>query len=214
MIDITSNIRAIVFDLDGTLYASDIFAALIQDAGRDYMSAVLGLKPDETRELMKQTRARLQEERGTVQTLSTVCVELGGNVQDLHAYFTANLRPEPYLQRDQRVIDLLGALSQQYPLSLFTNNNRALTMRIIAVLGFDGCFERIYAIDDEWKAKPNEETLTKIIDNTGSKPEEVLFVGDRYDIDLRLPEARGCPVGLVQNVDQLLKLGAALLGER
>jgi len=211
---IKENISSIVFDLDGTLYSSDIFAALIQDAGRDYMAGILGSSPEETRELMKQTRTRLQAERGTVQTLSTVCTELGGNVQDLHRYFTANLRPEAHLQRDQRVIDLLTALSEQYRLFLFTNNNRALTMRIIAVLGFEGCFQRIFAIDDQWKAKPNEETLSLILAEAAGKAEEVLFVGDRYDIDLRLPEARGCPISLVQNVDQLLKLGALLLGDR
>lgn len=33
----TESINTIVFDLDGTLYASDIFADMIQDAGRDYM---------------------------------------------------------------------------------------------------------------------------------------------------------------------------------
>lgn len=209
-----NKISAIVFDLDGTLYESDIFAALIQDSGRDYMAGVLGLSVKETGELMNRTRIRLQEELGSVQTLSAVCTDLGGNIQDLHAYFSANLRPEAYLQRDQRVIGLLKALAAHYSLILFTNNNRALTMKIIAVLGFDNCFEKIYTIDDAWNAKPNEETLTQILAGIGAGADEVLFVGDRYDVDLRLPEARGCPVCLVRSVDQLLKLGASLLGER
>lgn len=209
----TDTIRAIVFDLDGTLYSSETFAALIQDAGRDYMAGVLGLSVDATRTVMNQTRTRLQQERGTAQTLSTICTELGGNIQDLHRFFTATLRPESYLQRDQRVIELLTALADRYQLLLYTNNNRTLTMRIMAVLGFDACFARIIAIDDAWKAKPNDEALTEILAGTGGKAEEVLFVGDRYDIDLRLPEARGCPVYLSQSVDQLLKLGS-LLGVR
>jgi len=37
-------------------------------------------------------------------------------------------------------------------------------------------------------------------------PAEALFVGDRYDVDLRLPEQRGCPVYLSRSVEQLLRL--------
>jgi len=209
-----ANIRTIIFDLDGTLYTSEPFAALIQQAGCDYMAGVLGISDSEARELMVTTRRRLQDQRGTAQTLSTICTELGGNVQDLHAFFTANLRPEAYLLRDERVIACLAKLAARYELYLYTNNNRALTTRIMTILGFEPFFTRIYTIDDNWIAKPNDQAIDRLLGESGLKPEQALFVGDRYDIDLRLPEQRGCPVYLTQSTDQLLRLESALSGER
>lgn len=201
-----SSIRGIIFDLDGTLYVAPDFAATIQEAASGYLARLLGILPTQAAQLLADTRSLLREETGEVATLSAVCVRLGGNVRDLHAFFEARLRPEAYLTRDERVITLLQRLAHRMPLYLFTNNNRALTTRIIDVLGLKGLFRRIYVIDDSWRGKPDQGLLDRILVETGLMPGEALFVGDRYDVDLRLPEQRGCPVYLSQSVEQLLRL--------
>ncbi|HEY4745156.1 MAG TPA: HAD family hydrolase [Desulfuromonadaceae bacterium] len=203
-------IRDIVFDLDGTLYVSLPFAATIQEQSALYLGTVMGMGADEAQVLIDATRARLSEESGTVQTLSAVCTTLGGSVRDLHAWFEQRLRPEAHLVRDERVIDLLSRLGQRFNLYIYTNNNRALTIRILQYLGLDGAFSHIFAIDDAWRAKPDEGMLEQILAAIGHPPAEVLFVGDRYDVDLRLPEQKGCPVFLSQNVEQLLRLDTLL----
>ena len=201
-----SDIRGIVFDLDGTLYTSPGFAATIQDEAVLYMAGLKGVGTDEMRTLMADTRRRLAEENGTVQTLSAVCTELGGSVRELHAFFEERLRPEFYLVRDERVIALLEKLRQRFRLYIYTNNNRVLATRILEYLGLDNLFERVFAIDDAWRAKPDEVVLDQLFSVTGLAPAQLLFVGDRYDVDLRLPEQKGCPVFLSQYVDQLLRL--------
>lgn len=201
-----SAIRAIVFDLDGTLYVSNPFAATIQEQAAVYLGGVMGIAADEAQLLIDATRSRLSEESGTVQTLSAVCTALGGSVRDLHAWFEQRLRPEAHLVRDERVIGLLSRLGQRFDLYLYTNNNHALTIRILEYLGLDGLFSRVFAIDDAWRAKPDEGMLEQVLAAIGRQPAEVLFVGDRYDVDLRLPEQKGCPVFLSRNVEQLLRL--------
>jgi putative hydrolase of the HAD superfamily len=201
-----SSIRGIVFDLDGTLYVSEPFAATIQEAAVGYIALIKGVGGDEARLLMVATKTRLSETHGVTPTLSAVCIELGGSIRDLHTVLEAQLRPESYLVRDERVIALLERLSRRFELCVYTNNNRALTTRIIAYLGLDGFFRHIFAIDDRWLAKPDEEMMERVLDRLGLAPVEALFVGDRYDVDLRLPEQRGCPVYLSQNVEQLLRL--------
>ena len=208
----TDRIRGIIFDLDGTLYVSPDFAATIQDAAAGYIARLRGITPDQAGQLMATTRSLLTEETGAIPTLSAVCTSLGGNVRDLHTFFEACLRPEAYLIRDERVIALLERLAQHMPLYLFTNNNRVLTTRIIDHLGLNGLFRHIYAIDDTWKGKPDEGMLDRILAEAGLMPSEALFVGDRYDVDLRLPEQRGCPVYLSQSIEQLLRL-EEILGE-
>lgn len=201
-----SAIRAIVFDLDGTLYVSQAVAADIHEQAVIYLAGIRGMNRDEMRLLMDATRSRLSEESGTVQTLSAVCTALGGSVRDLHARFEACLRPETHLVRDKRVINLLSRLRERFSLYLYTNNNHVLAARILEYLGLGGMFVRIFAIDDAWRAKPDPEMLERILATIGSIPPEVLFVGDRYDVDLRLPEQTGCPIFLSRNVEQLLRL--------
>ena len=210
---LTANrIRGIIFDLDGTLYVSPDFADTIQDAAAGYVAGLRGITLGQVEQLMATTRGLLTEATGAVPTLSAVCTSLGGNVRDLHTFFEGCLRPEAYLIRDERVIALLERLAQHMPLYLFTNNNRALTTRIIDYLGLNGLFRHIYAIDDTWKGKPDEDILDRMLAETGLKPTEALFVGDRYDVDLRLPKQRGCPVYLSQSVEQLLRLEEILRG--
>jgi putative hydrolase of the HAD superfamily len=208
----SNRIRGIVFDLDGTLYVSPDFSAAIQNAATAYISRLRGITSDQACQLMANTRSLLAKESGTAPTLSAICTNLGGNVPDLHTFFEGCLIPEAYLTRNERVVTLLERLARHIPLYLFTNNNRALTTRIIDCLGLNGRFLHIYTIDDTWKAKPDEGLLDQILAETGLNPSEALFVGDRYDVDLRLPEQRGCPVYLSQSIEQLLRLEEVLRG--
>lgn len=207
-----SNIRGIVFDLDGTLYVCDVFADLVQEAAATYIAGLKGISRAEADLLMTTTRRRLSEESGSVQTISAVCMELGGSIRELHRHFENRLRPEACLVRDERVILLLKRLSERFRLYIYTNNNRAIATRIINYLGLDGMFREIFTIDDAWRPKPDEEMLSRILAETGLSPAEALFVGDRYDVDLRVPEQSGCPVYLSQSMEQLLRLEKLLAG--
>jgi len=206
MATINGTIKGIVFDLDGTLYVAPAFAAAIKEAAVGYISFLQGISCDDARQLMADTRAMLAADDSIVPTLSAVCTALGGNLRDLHAVFEATLRPEAYLVRDERTIALLERLAQRCDLYLYTNNNRALATRIVTYLGIDHCFRRIFTIDETWRAKPDGELVARVLREIGQAPAEVLFVGDRYDVDLRLPEQCGCPVYLTQSVEQLLRL--------
>lgn len=199
-------IRGIIFDLDGTLYVSERFAAEITTTAAVYVAGVRGISHGEAEQLLTKARQRLAEENGAVPTISAACVELGGTVPELHRFFQATLRPEAYLVREQRVIDLLERLAGRFCLYIYTNNNRVLTTRILDYLGLSGLFEGVFTIEDEWRGKPDEEMVVKVLQTVGLQPTEALFVGDRYDIDLRVPEQLGCPVYLSKTVAQLLRL--------
>jgi putative hydrolase of the HAD superfamily len=210
MID-PARIRGIVFDLDGTLYVNEPFAASIQEAAVAYIGALKGIDTSEAAQLAASTRQQLCKKRGADQTLSAVCTELGGTIEQLHLHFQKTLQPEAFLVRDERVIALLQKLAQRYSLYIYTNNNRLLTTRIIRQLGLDRMFSRLFTIDDSWRGKPDQQMLAGLLNQIALKPCEALFVGDRYDVDLRLPERFGCPVQLSQSIEQLLSLEQTLL---
>ncbi len=202
-----TDIRAIVFDLDGTLYACDEFATAIKYEAAVYMAGLLSVSVSEAGIRMNEVRNCLTEQSDTEPTLSIVCCTLGGSVPGMHAHFEKQLNPESYLLRDNRVIDLLKNLQKRFDLYIYTNNNRVLSTRIMNYLGLSVLFRHIFTIEDNWRPKPDEERLGQIIGFSGYQPSEVLFVGDRYDVDLRLPEQLGCPVYLSQSIEQLLRLG-------
>ncbi|HIJ94451.1 MAG TPA: HAD family hydrolase [Desulfuromonadales bacterium] len=204
-------LQGIVFDLDGTLYSNEPFSASLQAAAVDYIAALKGIGTSEAAQLMAATRQRLYLEQKREQPLSVVCTELDGTIELLHRHFQETLQPEAFLQRDDRVITLLQLLAQKYSLYIYTNNNRVLTTRIIRQLGLEALFCRIITIDESWRGKPDLQMLLNFFDQTGLIPGQTLFVGDRYDIDLRLPEQLGCPVLLCQSVEQLLTLEQMLL---
>ncbi len=206
------SIRAIVFDLDGTLYVSDAFAACIQEGAVIYLAALLGVEPEQARAAMAEARHRLAPEPGACSTLSAVCSALGGTLPGLHAFFQDHLRPESYLVPDPRVVDLLECLSHNMALYLYTNNSRAMAERIVALLGLGGVFRGVFAIDDCWRAKPDQAALERVLAAVGEPTDRVLFVGDRFEVDLRLPHRSGCPVLLTRSVEELLSLRWLTMG--
>jgi putative hydrolase of the HAD superfamily len=206
----SAGIKAIVFDLDGTLYVSERFEQLVQQSASRYAGDLLGVAADEGGQRLIALRQRLTEERGALQTLAMAIEVLGGTVPELHRRFADELEPRQHIQPDPRVAPLVKGLRQRYTTWLLTNNNRTLTDKILAALGLESAFERVITISDTWRPKPNQSVLDELLGDLGHGPEQVLFVGDRYDIDLRLPAERGCPVLLTTTVDELMALSTLL----
>jgi putative hydrolase of the HAD superfamily len=127
-------------------------------------------------------------------------------LRELHRHFAEEISPELYLERDERVVELLKILGGRFELYIYTNNNRRLTASIMNILGITGLFRQVFTIEDYWLAKPDHRALREVIGQIGRKPEECVFVGDRYDIDLRLPAELGSTVFLVGSVEELFPL--------
>ena len=205
-----SDIKALVFDLDGTLYVNlPLGREILASAGR-YIADLKGMAVVEAEFLIEETRSRLSAASGRATTLSEACELLGGNLQDLHGHFAVDIKPERFLTRNHRVVELVKALRQKFELYIYTNNNTTLTGAILGALGLTGLFRDIFTIEDFWQPKPDRETLAEIFQRIGRKPEECLFIGDRYDVDLRLPAEMGSAVFLVGGMEDLFPLGKLL----
>jgi putative hydrolase of the HAD superfamily len=138
---------------------------------------------------------------------------LGGDIRELHRRFADEINPEPFLSPDERVVKLLKSLGSRFDLSIYTNNNRPLSARIMMLIGVAGLFRQVSTIEDSWRPKPDSKALEKVYRAIGRKPGECLFIGDRYDIDLRLPAEKGSAVFLATSVEELFPLEKLLHGE-
>ena len=146
--------------------------------------------------------------------MSMACLELGGDMRELHRRFAEEIRPELFLSVSVQVAELLKILGEKFELYIYTNNNRALSAAIMGLLGVAGLFRQEFSIEDTWRPKPDRKGLEGIFRRIGRKPDECLFVGDRYDIDLRLPAEMGCAVFLVSATEDLFHLCTLMNEER
>ena len=204
--DVLNDLRAIVFDLDGTLYVSNDLGREINLAASRYIAELKRIDLVGAAALIRATKKMLSAASGIDTPLTMAIIELGGDVRELHRRFSTEIEPELYLKRDERVVELLRLLGESFELAIYTNNNVLLTTRIMKALGVGGMFNHVFTIEDSWRPKPDRPTLDGILQAIGRKPIECLFVGDRYDIDLRLPASLGSAVFLAKNVEELLNL--------
>ncbi len=201
-----ADVRAIVFDLDGTLYVNDGLAREIKTSACRYIAALNAIDVLAAKSLLDATRKRLSVESGLESTISAACMEVGGDLRRLHDHFSEDIRPEKFLDRDDLLVTVLGRLAGFLDLYVYTNNNRILSGRILELLGISGLFRRVFTIEDSWRPKPDISSLRQVYAGIGRPPEACAFVGDRYDVDLRLPASHGSPVYLVGSVRELTGL--------
>lgn len=198
----TERVKAIVFDLDGTLYQEDRLGTQVSDSAIRYVADLKELSEPEAAELLARTRKN-DREGGT---LSRAVFSLGGTLQEMHRRFAAECTPERLLAPDRRVRELLQLLSTRFHLHLYTNNNRDLSGRIMQQIGVADMLQQVFTIEDYWTPKPDRRIINDILNKIGCRPFEALFVGDRYEVDLALPETMGCPVFEIHTTEELLTL--------
>ncbi len=199
-------IAAIVFDLDGTLYTSRGLAGEIHRVACLALALQLGTGVDDAEERLAATKRAITSRTGREATLSAACEALGCDIRALHRYLAAEIVPEPFLQRDERVIAMLDRMSKACGLHVYTNNNIPLARKIMTAIGVEPFIGKLFTIEYMWRSKPDRTALEGIYSIIGAGPGECLFVGDRYDVDLRLPEEMGSRVYLTKTIDELLQM--------
>jgi len=195
--------KAIVFDLDGTLYVNEALAEEIRASAAGYVASLKAIDISAAKRLLEDARKRLSDGSSLKSTISAACIEVGGDIRLLHDHFSIEIRPEMFLDRDEELATVLGRLSGIAELFIYTNNNRFLCGRILECLGVSGFFRRVFTIEDSWRPKPDMIALRQVFTGIGRPPGECVFIGDRYDVDLRLPASLGSPVCLVKSVREL-----------
>ncbi|MCM0084446.1 HAD family hydrolase [Geomonas sp. Red32] len=203
-------IKAIVFDLDGTLYQNEQMGGQVNLSACRYIAELKGVSVEQADLMLEEARDSLA---GLAATLSQAVISLGGNMHDLHERMAREVRPEGLLAVDERVVGLLKDLASRFGIHIYTNNNRSLSARIMKLIGVADFFCKVFTIEDFWRPKPDEETLIFLLDAIGAKAEETLFVGDRYQVDLALPATLGAKVFESCTIEQLLGLREFLAQE-
>lgn len=191
------SVKAVGFDVDGTLYHApeamsvEVGKILIQKAAE-----ALSQDPDE---LAEEYLKRRDEYRSNTQTLNSFGLDGERIFQDVWD----TIAIEKYVIPDKKLVKMIETLKKKYKLFIITNGSGSQVERKITYLGLDyhDFDPRIYCYEQGW-VKPEPAPFLAAIESLNLKPEEIVYVGDREDIDIEGAQAIGMKTIFVGGVSE------------
>lgn len=209
---IPRNTKAIIFDIDGTLYNSDEYVAEQVDVQIRYWSKLKGISTDQGRKLMEDFRREWSEKhQGKKISLGNAFTHFGIDIDTSIRWRNQLMRPEDYLSTDTKLIQALEELKAEgIKMIAVTNNPVEAARKTLKAVGIDSLIPHIVGLDTCHLSKPARPMLDKALEILSCRAEDVISIGDRYDIDLALPLEMGMGGIVVAGAFELYDLPALL----
>jgi phosphoglycolate phosphatase len=177
-------IKAIVFDLDGTLI--DSVADLANSV--NYTLAEIGLPSHTSEEIKSYVGDGVQKliKRSLGQPHLDKFDEAFGFFMDHYdQHCTDNTVLYP------GVAEILPKLAKKFTLAVLTNKSRAFSIKILDSLGVLSCFKEVLGGDSLPTKKPDPAGILYLAEKRRLKPDQIIMVGD-HATDIEVGKRAGC----------------------
>lgn len=219
---IPSDLRAFIFDIDSTLYTNQTYAFEQVDCQVRQFAKERGISADEARRMVADYRKQFAaEHEGSKVSLGNTLLAFGVPIEQSVQWRQELLEPADFLGRDEKLIEELKNLQGKYQLICVTNNPVLPARKTLDAIGVSDFFPEIVGLDTCFKSKPAlepfetaVERLSKSACDRGEKPlsaQNCLAVGDRYDMDIKLPLEMGMGGILVSGVEEVYQIHKSVL---
>jgi len=184
-------IRALIFDLDGTLYTSKDYTRHLLEGIVKTLAELFSMGEDDAFKLLQDLRARY----GSI----TLGVEsMGIKRSEFYGRLVEKLDPERFIAARPELLKFLEELRMMgFKLGCHTNASRLLAERVLGALGIPPEIFDVIVTCDDAEPKPMPEGYLKIVEALGLRPEEILYVGDRWKVELEPAKRLGMRTALV-----------------
>ena len=215
---IPENLKAIIFDIDSTLYTNQAYAFEQVDCQVRQFAKDRGITADEARRMVADYRKKFAaEHNGSKVSLGNTLLAFGVPIEQSVQWRRELLEPADFLARDEQLIKTLEALQSKYKLICVTNNPVLPARKTLEAIGISDFFPEIVGLDTCFKSKPAVEpfeTAVKRLSDSAEdeiKAENCLAVGDRYDMDIALPLEMGMGGILVTGVEEVYQIPQSMI---
>lgn len=187
-------IKAIVFDLDHTLFDRHATLAAIAPRMREWFSVDPALSDGELTRLWIYADDRFVYDGWRY--IFAYLVEKGvftdpPRYEDYRSFIFANF--EKVAVRYDFALPMLQALKKEgYRVGLITNGQHALQYKKLDLIGLRYVFDEIIVSGDVGVEKPDREIFDMMCEKLGVRPGEMLYVGDHPVNDVDGAAAAGC----------------------
>lgn len=203
-----NNVKAVGFDLDGTLYPpTEKLSKWIQSEILNQLWEELGGKREEVEKRYHEKRSELGSSTKTMTYFGIDGVEVFNQIW-------SDMELGQFLQRDPALVKQLGRLRERYQLFLISNGRGIEVEMKLEYLEIPReWFDPLIACYDHETVKPEPTAYLMALDKLGMMPEEVLFVGDRVATDIEGARAVGMRTMLVYGENEIADVSATTIGE-
>ena len=219
---IPTDLRAFIFDIDSTLYTNQAYAFEQVDCQVRQFAKERGITADEARRMVADYRKKFAaEHEGSKVSLGNTLLAFGVPIKQSVQWRRELLEPADFLGRDDRLIETLKILQEKYLLICVTNNPVLPARKTLEAIGISDFFPDIVGLDTCFKSKPALEpfeTAVKVLSKSACDKglgqitaENCLAVGDRYDMDIKLPLEMGMGGILVSGVEEVYQILESVL---
>ena len=184
-------IKAVVFDIDGTLYYS---LSYLRHLTRGIIEALAELMKVD----LKEAEMRFLSIKNQVKTISMGLKLLGIDRHRFYEVVVEKVEPCKYIRPRPELKKLLANLkAKKIKVGCHTNSSRKLAKKVLKCLGLSlNDFDLVITCDDA-EPKPSEEGYLTVMKILGLKPDEILYVGDRWEVEIEPAKRLGMKTALV-----------------
>lgn len=187
-------IRALIFDLDGTLYRSENYTRHLKEGILETLAELLSMSMEDASRLLRDLRSKYG-------SITLGIMSLGLDKSEFYRRLVDKLAPERFIAARPELLKFLAELREMgFKLACHTNASRALAEKVLDALGIPPeIFDLIVTCDDA-EPKPMPDGYLKIVELLGISPSEILYVGDRWRVELETAKRLGMKTALVADV--------------
>ncbi|HOV94859.1 MAG TPA: HAD family hydrolase [Spirochaetales bacterium] len=198
--------KALIFDMDGTLYTNDAYLRWQDEAQIRRFAEALSITEEEARVRVDMARKNRVRKELSETSLAELLMELGIPLSTLVKWREEAFVPAEWLKPDPLLKITLDNLAARFKLVLLTNNPHKVGVETLRVLGVRSCFSVVRGLDDSGVAKPSAVPFQKTCQLLALSPSSCVSIGDRKKIDIDPALSLGMGAVLVDGVADVLSL--------